>query len=177
MSKFLPSLQTLEQRHRVLAILLFFALGSIVLAALGFQYVGGQIPCKLCLEQRVPYYISVPIMLGVACFIKHLPPLIVRLLFFLVAGVMLYNFGLGVYHAGAEWQFWQGPIDCASAAGILVEDVGDLLGSLNNALPVSCTQASFYFLGLSMAGWNAVASLLGAVVAAMGALMRRPKLA
>jgi len=174
---FLPSLQTLDQRHKLVALLLFLGLSGVVLTSLGFQYIGGQIPCKLCLQERIPYYISAPVMLVTIWLIGRLSPFVIRLLFALVLVVMLYNSGLGVYHAGAEWKFWEGPTDCAPAAGMIIEDAGQLLDSLNIAVPVSCSEASFYFLGLSMAGWNAVASLIASLLAAVAALMRRPKLA
>jgi len=170
-------LQTLEQQHKIFAVLLFLALGGVVMASLGFQYIGGQIPCKLCLQERIPYYISAPIMLVTICLVGRLPSLAVRLLFAVVFVVMLYGFGLAVYHAGAEWKFWEGPTDCAPAAAIVIEDASSLLDSLNIAVPVSCSEASFYFLGLSLAGWNGVSSLFGCFVAAIAAFMRRPKLA
>ena len=44
------------------ALFLMLAMAATVGAALGFQHLGGYIPCKLCLEQRTPYYVGVPLM-------------------------------------------------------------------------------------------------------------------
>ena len=41
---------------------LLVAMAATVGTALGFQYIGGYIPCKLCLEERIPYYVGVPLM-------------------------------------------------------------------------------------------------------------------
>ena len=38
------------------------AMAATVGTALGFQHIGGYIPCKLCYEQRMPYYVGVPLM-------------------------------------------------------------------------------------------------------------------
>ncbi len=134
--------------------------------ALVFEHGLGYVPCKLCLTERVPYYLTVPLALLAA----FLPPRPARFALGLVALVMLYGAGLGVYHAGAEWAFWPGPNDCGGGAGAGPADVGDFLKSLETVRPVDCTTAAWRFLGLSLAGWNAVIAAGLALVAAVGAL-------
>jgi len=155
--------------HRALAGFLAIVMSATLLSALGLQYLGGYIPCKLCLEERVPYYAGLPLMVIVLLLGARLPALIVRLLFLALCLLMLYNAGLSTYHAGAEWKWWPGPTDCTSAAAIIINDAAGLLDSLNSARPAACDEASFVFLGLSLAGWNALASLFFALVAAIGA--------
>ena len=70
----------------------------------------------------------------------------------LLALLMLYNAGLGAYHAGVEWGFWEGPASCAPSVG--VGSAADMLDQLQNAHAPSCTEATWRFLGLSFAGWN-----------------------
>jgi len=161
-----------EALHRALAAFLLLALSATVLSALAIQYIGGQIPCKLCLEERVPYYIGAPLMLIALLMAKKLPVFLIRLLFVIVCALMLYNGGLSIYHAGAEWKFWPGPNDCTTAAAIVIDNAANLLNSLDLARPVSCDEASLYFMGLSLAGWNAVASLFFALVAGIGAFCK-----
>jgi len=79
----------------------------------------------------------------------------------------LWNAGLGVYHAGIEWKFWPGPADCSGPLNEL-GGKGGLLNQLQNISVVRCDEAAWRFLGLSLAGWNVLVSLLLAAVAAHG---------
>jgi len=153
-------------------LVLALAMAATVGAALGFQYIGGYIPCALCLEERIPYYVGVPLML--LAFLSGAmkwPPLLTRAL--LLAGGLLMTWGLvmAVYHSGVEWKFWPGPKDCSAAALSATKTASSLLDNLN-AHPPACDTAAGRFLGLSFAGWNAVASLILAAVAYVAAFGR-----
>ncbi len=92
----------------------------------------------------------------------------------LVAVAFFVNAGLGTYQAGAEWKFWDPPASCAAPATL---PSFDLKNDTFDRIPVSCGVASWRFLGLSFAGWNAVASVLlaaGAAMAALQAMRSRP---
>lgn len=134
-------------------------------SALLFQYVGGFIPCALCLQQRIPYYVAIPLALG--AFIAaagRATPAVVRLLILVIGLTMLVSLGLAIYHAGVEWSFWPGPTGCAQVGGDLMGG-GDLLSAIDAIRPPACDEAAGRFLGLSFAGWNALASALFAAVA------------
>jgi disulfide bond formation protein DsbB len=160
--------QTASSRFHVLAALfLALAMAGTVGTALGFEHIGGFIPCKLCLAQREPYYAGVPVALlalaGAAfgwrgCFTRGM---------FVIAGLLMsYGVILSIYHSGVEWHWWPGPADCGAAATSgITTDAGDLLGALDSVTPPSCDEAAGRFLGLSFAGWNVLASLALAVVA------------
>jgi disulfide bond formation protein DsbB len=139
--------------------------------ALGFQHLAGYIPCKLCLEQRTPYYIGAPIMIAglVAAFAKA-PPLLVRGILLAGALIMTWSLYLGVFHAGVEWGWWLGPSDCVVVAP--APTGGSLLDALDSVIPPSCDQAAGRFLGLSFAGWNAVASFVLAGIGYVAAFRR-----
>ncbi|WP_136658419.1 disulfide bond formation protein B [Nitratireductor sp. XY-223] len=142
------------------ALVLAVAMAAVVGAALGFEHIGGYIPCALCLEQRTPYYIGVPVMVAAAVSAAlKAPSLITRTLFAAGGGLMLYGAGLGVYHSGVEWGWWPGPADCAGAAG-LTTDAGNLLADLNAIKPPACNETALRVLGLSFAGWNVIASVI-----------------
>jgi disulfide bond formation protein DsbB len=131
--------------------------------ALGFQHIGGFIPCKLCLEQRIPYYVGVPVMLlALVSSVLKLPPLVTRGLLLVGALLMTWGIWLGVYHSGVEWGFWPGPTDCGAVAPS--SGGGSLLDQLDAVVPPSCDQAAGRFLGLSFAGWNVVASVILAAI-------------
>lgn len=139
--------------------------------ALGFQHIGGYIPCKLCLEQRLPYYVGIPVMvLALAASVLKLPPLVTRGLLLVGALLMTWSIWLGLFHSGVEWGFWPGPDDCGVVAAPPAG--GSLLDQLDSIIPPSCDQAAGRFLGLSFAGWNVVASTALAALAWVSALRR-----
>lgn len=146
-------------------------------SALLFQYVGGYIPCALCLQERIPYYVAVPIAL--AAFIAaagRAPAPLTRGLIFIIGLIMLASLGLAVYHAGVEWHFWAGPSGCSQVGGGALSS-GDLLADIDAVTPPSCDAAAGRFLGLSFAGWNAVASALFAAVALRSAFAKADRFA
>jgi disulfide bond formation protein DsbB len=157
--------------HSRVAVFLTIAMAGVVGAALAFQYVGGYIPCKLCLEQRWPYYIGAPLMALAALSAANGWPL-TRMLLVIGAALMGYGFYLAVYHSGVEWAFWPGPTDCAAVATNIETDAGNLLESMNATHPPSCDKAALRILGLSMAGWNAIASVILMSVAVRAAVRR-----
>ena len=142
-----------------------------------FQYVIGLSPCPLCLEQRIAYYVSIPlsamILLGVSVGAKHK---VLVLALFAIGAAMLWNAGLGVYHSGVEWQWWPGPQDC-SGTGSALTGGKSLLEQMQSTRVVRCDEAAWRFLGLSLAGYNVLISLALAVVAIFAgvvALKNRP---
>jgi disulfide bond formation protein DsbB len=138
--------------------------------ALGFQHLAGYIPCKLCLEQRIPHYIGIPVMaLALVASLLRLPPLVTRLLLLAGTGLMLWSVWLGGFHSGVEWGWWPGPTDCGVVSA---PQDGNLLDQLDAIIPPSCDQAAGRFLGLSFAGWNVVASAVIAAITAVAALKK-----
>ncbi|RCL01670.1 MAG: Disulfide bond formation protein B [Candidatus Tokpelaia sp. JSC085] len=149
-----------------LAIVLFIGMSSMIFAALGFQYIVGFVPCKLCLMERTPYYIGAPLMLITAYLSAiHFADIYVRKLFLAILALMTYGFILSLYHVGTEWKFWKGPAACSFPAIFILKNAADLLDSLNMFRPISCSEAPGYFLGLSIGGWNAILSLVYAAIA------------
>jgi disulfide bond formation protein DsbB len=152
-----------------LAALLVAAGGlATILGAYFFQFVLGYAPCPLCLEQRIPYYVAIPLAVLVStAALTPAPRTLVRAGLALLAVIMLVGAGLGVYHAGIEWKFWPGPTDCSgpitnfgSASDLFTKPSG----------LVRCDDAAWRFLGLSLAGYNVLISLLLAGIAAWGAV-------
>ena len=142
--------------YRIGGVMLFGAAVSI-LAALGFQYIGGFDPCALCLTQRYAYYAAIP-ALFLAMALASEKPKLAGFVFLLVAIGFLANAGLGTYHAGAEWKFWPGPATCSGGAAGLPTSAEDMLKGMENRV-VRCDEASWRMFGLSFAGWNVLISL------------------
>lgn len=159
---------------------LFAALASAAMlaSAHGFQRMG-YAPCYLCLKQREVYWAALAVaVVGIALQVSR--PVIGRWPSkFAIVGlglIFLFGAGLAGFHAGVEWDWWEGPATCASSgAGRLT------LESMNAALERGvrapmCDEAPWYVLGLSMAGWNAVVSLVLAILSAMALRRREPSL-
>jgi len=138
-----------------------------------FQLVLGIVPCPLCLEQRYAYYLAVPFGLLIALLAAKdapRPVLLAGLAVLLLAA--LANAWLGTYHAGVEWKFWQGPTDCTGPVGNFGA-AGSLLDRLDTVKVVRCDEVQWRFLGLSLAGYNVLISLLMAAIAAWGLVSAR----
>ncbi len=151
------------------ASLLTLGMAGAVTSALGFQYIGGYIPCALCYIQRNPYYAGVPLgLIAVALIVFNAPARLVRLFLALILILMLVGAGLGVYHSGVEWHFWPGPDSCSAPVDSVPSSANDLFDNLNKIKGPSCTEAALRVLGLSFAGWNVVSSLILAGIAVWG---------
>ncbi len=135
-----------------------------------FQYALNYPPCPLCLEQRYAYYMAVPlaamILLGQSVGSSRR---VMMLALLAIAAAMLWNAGLGVYHSGVEWHWWQGPQDCSGATPNFSAG-GSLIDQINKARVIRCDEAAWRFLGLSLAGYNVLVSLTLAAIACWGAL-------
>ena len=165
---------TQSRQHLLIAIVVTLGMAATVGGALGFEHIGGYIPCALCLLQRDPYYWGIPVgILAIITSALKLPVWLTRTLLAIVGILMLVGAGMGVYHAGAEWHFWEGPSTCATTAQGVSSNVGDLLGDLDSKHGPSCTEAALRVLGLSFAGWNVIASLILAAIALRGAARAR----
>jgi disulfide bond formation protein DsbB len=158
-----------ETNPALTAALAITAIAAATLAgAWFFQLVLDIRPCPLCLEQRYAYYLAVPLGALVALAAARNAPRSV-----LVAGLAvlalaaLYNAGLGAYHAGVEWGFWQGPTECSGPV-LDLGKAGSLLNNLDKVKVIRCDEVQWRFLGLSLAGYNVLISLAMAALAIRG---------
>jgi disulfide bond formation protein DsbB len=154
------------------AALAIFAISlATLLGAWFFQFVLGYPPCPLCLQQRIPYYIVIPLALVLALAARGgVSPRLAGLSVILIA--VLCGAALGTYHAGVEWHFWAGPTDCSGPLGDL-SGGGSLLDQLKSVHVVRCDQAAWRFLGISLAGYNVLISLGMTAIAAYGLVTLR----
>ena len=142
---------------RLLALLLPAALLG---GAMGSQYLGGLIPCEMCIWQRWPH--AAAILLGALAFTGPADSPRSRALTLLAALAIAISGAIGVYHAGVEAHIFQGFTTCTSTAHGAT--TAELLKSISRAPLIRCDQVQFRFLGISMAGWNAILSLGGAAL-------------
>ncbi len=149
------------------------ALGALIalLAAHGFEYLGGYDPCPLCLTERIAYYAAIPGALLARSLAYRGQSALSRALLGLVALGFLVNAGIGVNHSGVEWRWWEGTATCAGSA--FEADTGNLLQSLSETRVIACDEAPWRFLGLSFAGWSAVISAGLAAIGVYGVVGSR----
>lgn len=133
-----------------------FLLGLItILTALGSQFIGGLVPCELCLEQRLSYYFGLPILLVLLVTWNRLPLAVWYLVMAIITAIFVWGTFMGGYHAGVEWGWWPGPTACSGVGETLDFNA---LSNLNDTYVIGCDVVQFRFLGISLAGYNALVS-------------------
>lgn len=147
------------QIARLIAFLLPLALLG---GALGSQYIGGLYPCEMCWWQRYPH--AAAIILAALAFTGPAKSDRSRTLMLLAALAIAISGAIGVYHAGVELKIFEGFTTCTST--VRAASTADLLKELMKVPLVRCDQVQWSFLGISLAGWNAILSLSGAAAIA-----------
>ena len=142
---------TLDRR----TLILLATLGSAALlsGAFAFQYIGGMAPCQLCLWQRWPH--AAAILIGLVAMASGW-----RGLAWLGMIALLVTAAIGIFHVGVEQKWWEGLASC-TAGSIEGISTADLLDPTKDvASVVRCDAIAWQLLGISMAGWNAIVSLV-----------------
>lgn len=155
-------------RHFLLIILTFTT--AVIVAAWGFQVIGGYQPCGLCYQQRQPYYVAIPVALIAIFFWKKIfsNPLMQKGALTLLLLIFGFSAFLAGRHAGVEWEWWLGPGNCAAGDLSGFGDGQSLIEALENTTVAFCDEAALRIFGLSFAGWNFIASVMLMAFAALG---------
>jgi disulfide bond formation protein DsbB len=136
--------------------------GALMAGALASQYLGGLVPCEMCIWQRWPHYAAI----GLAALAFALRR---RELIWLAALAILVSGGIGNFHAGVEYKWWEGLTQCSALPG---GGSGDILADVMKAPIIRCDEAQWRLFGISLAGYNAIFSIGGALLVAR-LLMRK----
>ncbi|MCV2865672.1 disulfide bond formation protein B [Albidovulum sediminicola] len=146
-------------------LILLAGLGSVLLLGGAFVFQAfGYAPCKLCLWQRWPHAAAI-VIAGLGVLITH------RLLPWLGAVPAATTGAIGVFHAGVEQKWWEGPTTCTSGpVGGLSAD--ELMNQILAAPLIRCDEIPWSLFGVSMAGWNALISFALAAIWVMAATRR-----
>jgi disulfide bond formation protein DsbB len=136
--------------------------GFVLIAGVGVlggafvsQYWGGLKPCELCLWQRRPWEAAIVLALVGALAGSRLPMAGAALTLGLVFAV---SAGLAFYHLGVEQHWFAGPTACTASGGG-AKTVEEMRQLILHAAPVQCDQVQWSLFGVSLAGWNLLASL------------------
>jgi disulfide bond formation protein DsbB len=150
-------------------ILAFLISAFMLCGAYAFEHIGGLAPCQMCYWQRHAHkLVMVVSLLAIAqsYFIKNamLRHVLSRLFLWLISAAFLVSFAYGFAHMGVEFGWWEGPKSCMVTPGEIFS-AGDLMESLKQKIDApACSDVKWSFLGLSMAAWNALISLLAAIL-------------
>ena len=143
---------------------------ALLAGAWGSELWGGLYPCEMCWWQRYAHIAGLAFALLALLFARRMPDRGRSFVWLAALGIAASGL-IGAYHAGVEAKIFEGFTTCTSTA---VGSGEDLLRSIMDAPLVRCDQIQFEFLGISMAGWNAIISLLFALVI-LWLSLRRPR--
>ena len=136
---------------------LFLAVSAaLLLTVYLFQHVGGLEPCRLCVAQRYPHFAVLGLGLAAIFFGRRSPWLLAGLLGAVAAGYLT-GAGYAAFHVGVELGHFQSA--CAGGEGG-VGSIEELRQRIMQAPLARCDDVAWRFLGLSMAGWNGVLSVV-----------------
>jgi len=152
-------LSTLPITNRQIPWLIFAISVATLGNALIFEHVGGLVPCDLCLQQRVPYWVLIPASLLAGILSREanlgIAPLALIALCVVAAAV---NVGIAGYHAGVEYKWWEGPLGC-TGGGLIAGSLAELQQQLADVKVPRCDEIPWSLFGISMAGYNFLISL------------------
>jgi disulfide bond formation protein DsbB len=141
---------------------------GLLAGAYGSQYLGGLVPCEMCHWQRWPHWAALGLAIG--AFLLARMPDRGRSLVWLAALAIFTSGGIGVYHSGVEMGIISGATPCSQVP--TAQNAEALYADLMSRSMVRCDEIQFKALGISMAGWNAIISISGALVIAWLSLKR-----
>jgi disulfide bond formation protein DsbB len=154
-------------RARVLA---FVVPAALLAGAFGSQYFGGRFPCELCWWQRYGHFTAVACAL-VALLLGKQPGLSRWFVWLALLGIVASGV-IGVYHAGVEAKLFEGFTQCTAKP--VVGSTEEMLNDILSRPAIRCDDVQWSFLGISMAGWNAILSL-GFASLILWLLIKRPR--
>ena len=148
----------LKQTNNILLIVIFVIISLTITSALIIQYLLDHEPCKLCLYERIPYFLSMLLIIKII-FIKKYEKLTLLILFL----VFMSSAALAFYHFGIEQGFFSESLACTTGDLSKILSKEELLEQLKQN-SISCKDVSFRILGLSLAAINTIFSLVLSVI-------------
>ena len=138
------------------AILIFILF--ILVSAFIIEYGLGHKPCKLCIYERVPYFLSI-LLIGKLFFTRGYEKIILLILFlvFVVSAILAF------YHFGIEQGFFKESLSCVAVNFSENLSKEELLNQLEQN-SISCKDVSFKILGFSLAAINTIFSITLSVI-------------
>jgi disulfide bond formation protein DsbB len=127
--------------------------------ALVSQYVFGLYPCEMCMWQRWAHVAA--ILFALAAIALRGRASASAAVTVLAALAIATSGGIGLFHAGVEYGWWEGLTACATT--VSGGNAQDVLNSILAAPLTRCDVAPWSLFGISLAGYNGLLSLAAAV--------------
>ena len=148
----------LKQTNNIFLIVIFAVILLTITSALIIQYWLGHEPCKLCLYQRIPYFLAILLIIKVFFFKKY-----EKITLLILTLIFVISTALAFYHFGIEQGFFNESLTCAAPDLLKTLSKEQLLEQLKQS-NISCKDVSFRILGLSLAAINTIFSLVLSVI-------------
>ena len=148
----------LKQSNNIFLIIIFAVISLAIISALIIQYWLGHEPCKLCLYQRIPYFLAILLIIKIFFFKKY-----EKITLLILSLIFIGSTALAFYHFGIEQGFFNESLVCTApdlSKTLSKEQLMELLKQNS----VSCKDVSFKILGLSLAAINTIFSLVLSVI-------------
>ena len=147
-----------KQTNNIFLIVILTIISFTIISALIVQYWLGHEPCRLCLYERIPYFLSI-LLITKIFFIKKYERITLLILFL----VFMSSAVLAFYHFGIEQGFFSESLACTTGDLSKTLSKEELLQQLKQN-SISCKNVSFRILGLSLAAINTIFSLVLSVI-------------
>ena len=148
----------LKQTNNIFLIVILAIISLTIISALIIQYLLGHEPCKLCLYERIPYFLSMLLIIKIL-FIKKYE----KITFLILSLIFIGSAALAFYHFGIEQGFFSESLACVTGDLSKALSKEELLEQLKQN-SISCKDVSFRMLGLSLAAINTIFSLVLSVI-------------
>ena len=148
----------LKQSNNVFLIVIFVIISLTIISVLIIQYWLGHEPCKLCFYERIPYFLSILLLIKILLFKKN-----EKITLLILSLVFVSSSTLAFYHFGIEQGFFSESLVCATGDLSKTLSKAELLQQLKQN-SISCKDVSFRILGLSLAAINTIFSLVLSVI-------------
>lgn len=134
-----------------------------------FQYVLGYDPCALCYDQRHIHKAVIGVGLIGGLGLIFVPALRAYAMWIclIIGAIYVYSAGFAFWHAGIEYDWWDGPATCTTTGGTPQVDLSCIINGTDCGPIVLCDEAAWTLLGISMAGYNALISAAMAIIATL----------
>ncbi len=151
----------LQQYNKYILKLLLMLAISILGGAYFFEFIMGLYPCELCLYQRIPWLLLIGICSLGIIYKRHLH--LVNILIIMAMIILMISAALAVFHVGVEQHWWQGFSSC-SINSAMPNTLLDLKAAIMTAPVIRCDDIAWSLFGVSMAGYNAIISIIFSVL-------------